>query len=242
MQALKGILDTLSYNPRIIHSDLGTEMTSARMGNFLKSSNIQQTFSKQSTHAYQVERFIGTIKNLLKAYRIENNTQSFVNQIPQILKTYNSRTHRTIGMAPESVNEYNSPEISERLYAKFKERTPKPYKFKVGEVVRIETNKTIFDKNDYNFSTEIFKIATRQRKDKLNIYEITSCNVKVSGFFYESELVSAHTTEEQLYHIDKIISEKTKGGKRYALVSFVGFPNNTDCNEWLLKDDIVDVN
>ncbi len=240
-EAVKTILESLNYKINTIHSDLGKEFKNALLSQFLLEKGIRQTFAKMSGHCHVVERFIKSIKMILKAYRLEKNTDRFIDNLPNLIELYNNRYHRSIGMSPSSVNEYNELFISDNLFNNWTERSPKQYKFQIGERVRIATDKTVFDKHDFNFSVEILKILTRERRDDINIYEISSCDDPVIGFFQESELVSVTKDENAPYEVDKFLAEKRMNNDIYVYVSFKNYPNNKHCNEWIRKRDIVNI-
>ena len=78
------------------------------------------------------------------------------------MKKYNNRKHKTIGMTPtEASDPKNAIDVLSRLTdhtsTKITSRKAKP-KFKVGDNVRISRQKDVFEKSDYNFSYEVFKI------------------------------------------------------------------------------------
>ena len=144
-------------------------------------------------------------------------------------------------MSPASVNEYNSLFISDKLFNNWTERAIKQYKFQLGEKIRIATDKTIFDKHDFNFSVEIFTIRSRERRDGINIYEISSCGEPLIGYFQESELVSVTKDKDDVYEIDKILSEKRINNEVHVLVKYKNYPNSKHCNDWIRKRDIVNI-
>ncbi len=237
---LKTILSGLEHKVRTIHSDLGKEFVAHQTGGFLKQLGIQQTFAKMSGHCYVVERFIKSMRAIFRAYRLENDTSRFIDKIPELVKLYNNRYHRTLGMSPASVNEYNSLFVTDRIFNSWKDRRPKPFKFRINDVVRIATQKTVFDKHDFNFSTELFNVTHRERRDGVNIYQIEGCGEPIIGYFQESELVSVQK-EDAEREIEKIISEKKVNGETFVYVKFRNYPSNKHCNQWIRKRDIINI-
>ncbi len=239
MKALDKIISQLPFKPHAIYTDLGIEFKSHYMMDYLKKKRILQFFAKASGHAQYCERYIGTLKRIFKAYRIENKTDHFIHKLPQLLRIYNNRIHSSIGMAPINVNSYNEGFIVDRIQSQWKERKEKPFKFKLNDNVRITTQKTIFEKYSHKYSDEIFQISKRYRKDKLNIYELSSCDEPLIGTFYESELVYAGDTKDKYFEIEKFLDEKKIGDDVYVYVKYLNY--NKNCNQWILKKSLIDV-
>ena len=245
VKALDAMFKTMKFFPQKIHSDLGSENTSAVMRNYLKKNHIQQTFAMQSTHGARVERIIGSLRGLFRRYREQNNTYSFVKAIPDLVRSYNSRIHSSIGVPPMSVNAYNSGYIADFEYRNWVDRVDKPYEYSLHSLVRIALQKNVIgDKYDTPFSEQIYEIFFRGRSDHVNIYRVQSCDKsEVLGTFYAAEL-SPVDGKEAIYHIDNFIREEVRGRGRnkevFVLVSWKGFPNK-QCNSWIKKSSVVSV-
>ena len=238
--ALDKILSSMPILPQKVSSDLGAEFISGNMRQFLKSKGIRQNFARQSTHSVMVERIIRILRILFRTYREENNTQAFVSAIPRLVEIYNGRKHSSLSVPPASVNSYNSGYISDHLYRNWVERTNKPYKYKIHDLVRILLEKpAIGDKYVSNYSSEIFSVSIRQRFDHVNTYELVACDQeKIVGLWYEHEL-SLVKGKDALHRIDKLLQEEKRGKVVWVLVSWRGF--HKSCNSWVKKSDIVDL-
>jgi hypothetical protein len=76
-------------------------------------------------------------------YMTRRRTNRWVDALDDIVKSYNSSYHRSIGTAPNDVTSGNEEEIARRLYP------PKPpllYKYDVRDRVRITKYKHVFQK------------------------------------------------------------------------------------------------
>lgn len=242
VSALEIILDDrIGHKISVLNSDLGKEFTGKAMRTFLAMRGIRQTFAKQSTHAQICERFIRSIRNLIRAYMVQHNTHRFIDRLQDLINVYNNRKHSSIGMSPNSMTEYTGGFGSDYESLKWKERTrPRSFKFKIGDKVRIATVRSIFDKHTYNYSTEEFTVHKRSIKDNVNVYELRDCaNDDLEGLFYEHELVKILVKPNQAYTINKLIKEEKRNGVKYVYVSFKGFPN-PKCNQWIPKADLLD--
>ncbi len=239
--AMGQILDDVSGHIKGIHSDRGSEFVSSEFVRLLKRRNIIQTFAKQSLKAVMAERVISSLRKLFRGYRISNNTLSFVHKLQDFVHIYNSRIHSSTKQSPNTINDYNATFASDELYKGYEPRPIKPYKFKIGDSVRISTEKTLFDKYSGNFSEEIFNVAMRYRKDGLNIYEIEGCSGPILGSFYQGDLLLVRDAKDRAYQIEKFLDEKMINKTKHVLVKFRGYPDNDKCNAWLRKSDVVDI-
>jgi len=159
-----------------------------------------------------------------------------VSILPEVLKTYNNRIHRTIGMTPvEASDPQNSAEVFLRLSQKKSKSKTKKHapKFSVGDFVRISRQKGVFEKgHEYNFSYEVFKISKVKVTDPITYLLVDWNDDPIEGAFYENEILK--TKLPDYVEVDKVLGERKRGKKKEYLVSFLGW--NKKFNEWLLED------
>ena len=88
--------------PKILQSDNGLEFKNNILNTFLLSVNVNQVYSKSYTPQTQgaVERCNRTIKGMIFRYLTSNNTNNWVNILPQITENYNNSKHSSIGISP----------------------------------------------------------------------------------------------------------------------------------------------
>ena len=95
---------------------------------------------------------------MMKSF-VKNNNNIWYNILPNLIKTYNNRYHRTIKMKPIDVNKSNEKHIKNTVYNY--NITDKIPKFKINDLVRISLKRRqLFDKPSENikWSEELFKI------------------------------------------------------------------------------------
>ena len=100
------------------------------------------------------------------------------------MKTYNNRFHKTIGMSPiEASDPKNAAEVFLSLTP---EKNTKKQKitFKVGDYVRISRQKDVFEKDGYNFSYEVFKVADVLNTDPVTYKLVDYDGDPIDGSFY----------------------------------------------------------
>ena len=112
--------------PQRILSDRGSEFVSRRFQNNLKKYNIRPRYANYK--AGTVERFQRSLQSLIAKYQRHNNTKRFISELPLIVKTYNSRYHRTIRMSPANADkDSNRPAVRralKRYYGRVAEKSP----------------------------------------------------------------------------------------------------------------------
>ena len=161
-------------------------------------------------------------------YFTANNTKRWIDVLSKLVANYNNTVHRSIKMKPNDVRKRDEIRIARLLYPPSK---TKPFKFDIGDLVRISKAKKAFRKGYLpNWSTEIFKVVSRFRRVN-PVYEIEDLNGdKVKGKFYNEELVKTAMPED--FHIEKIIrKKKERNGRTKYLVKWVGY--DTSFNSWV---------
>ena len=230
-KAMKSVLKEVDYAPKHIQSDHGGEFYNQRFAKLMEQYNINHYSTYSTKKASIVERVIRTLKSWLYKEFSARGSYKWINILPDIIKKYNYKVHRTTGMRPADV----TPRTRIHAY-KHSNIVSKP-KFHVGDIVRINKYKNIFEKGyTANWTTELFKI-TKVRKIKPTTYLISDMSGQpVKGCFYEQELQK--TRNPDIYLVEKILRRKKYAdGRRKIYVKWLGLPNKE--NSWILENDII---
>lgn len=196
IRAFKIILIKARYRPRNLHTDKGREFVNKSFLNFLGQNDI--TFYKAAdptTKAAICERYIRSMKSLIYRYFTYLGTTKYCDVLDGLVGLYNSREHRSIGMAPLEVNEKNILQVWENLNARIIKRQ-KPL-LHCGDFVRLAKAKEVFDKGyKPSWTSEIF-IVKKVIPHAQPVYEVKDeKDNDISGVFYEPELQKVHRTPE----------------------------------------------
>ena len=181
-----------------------------------------------------VERWIRTMKERMWKYFTDNNTNRYVDVLPDLVKGYNNTRHSSIKMTPvEASQKKNELEVWRTLYPDHLERRDINPEFSVGDKVRISKKKKTFEKGyTTRWTEEIFTIVEVKRTSPVT-YKIADLNgEEIKGSFYEPEL---QKTSQQLFRIEKVI----KRGKKKSLVKWKGYSD--DFNSWVDNKDLVNL-
>ena len=179
-----------------------------------------------------VERWIRTMKERMWKYFTDNNTNHYVDVLPDLVKGYNNTRHSSIKMTPVEASKKKNELTVWRTPDHLEIRDINP-EFSVGDKVRISKKKKTFEKGyTTRWTEEIFMIVEVKRTSPVT-YKIADLNgEEIKGSFYEPEL---QKTSQQLFRIEKVI----KRGKKKSLVKWKGYSG--DFNFWVDNKDIVNL-
>lgn len=237
LEAFKKILKMSGRKPEKIHADRGSEFINRKFQTFLKQKNIGFYHTNNETKASVVERFNRTFKQRMYRYFTWKGTLKFVDILQDLVDSYNNSYHRSIKRTPSSVNKSNADEVWKTLYENSALKRS-PYKFKVGDQVRISKMKRMFEKGYLpNWSEEIFTISKRIPRNP-PVYKLKEFDGdELEGTFYEQELQKVQTKgDEEVYKIEKILKTRKRGKTIECYVKWLGYPDKY--NSWINKKDI----
>jgi len=230
----EAIQNILPKGVKNIQSDQGNEFFNKHFKALMQKLGINHYHTYSTTKAAIVERFQRTLKNWLFREISAQGSYRWLDLLPKLIKKYNNKIHRSIGMKPNQVNVKNSKTVYKNLLLSSKAnklKVKKP-KFKVGDSVRISKHKHVFSKSyTPSWTTELFTIIKiKNTKPTTYILKDENGNI-IKGGFYEQELLK--TKYKDMYLIEKILSRK--GDKLY--VKWLGFPNSK--NSYINVKDIL---
>ena len=182
-----------------------------------------------------VERFNRTFKQRLYRYMTTYNTPSFLSTLQALVRGYNASFHRSIGMAPNEVDDDNAREVWERLYDDKKKKKKKKAAFKVGDRVRLNKKHRPFKKGYLpGWTEEVFVVSKVRLDGNVVTYKVSEWDdTAIKGTFYEEDLQKVTTADDDLFRIDSVVKRK----KDTILVRWKGWPAKYD--SWINKKDLV---
>ena len=181
-----------------------------------------------------VERWIRTMKERMWKYFTDNNTNHYVDILPDLVGDYNNTWHSSIKMTPvEASKKKNELTVWRNLYPNRLNIIKINPKFSIGDKVRIIKKKKTFEKGyTTRWTEEIFTITKINRTSPVT-YKIADLNgEEIQGTFYEPEL---QKTSQQLFRIEKVIEK----GSNKSLVKWKGYSD--DFNSSVDNKDIVNI-
>lgn len=132
VRAMRVLLEKMG-TPEMIYCDEGSEFNNKGFKKLMDEYGIELVLTMR--HAGVVERFNRTIKNMMSKYLQATKTKTISKVLPKLLDNYNNSYHKSIGMAPNEVNEKNYLQVWHNLAKRSKK--VKRSKLEVGDKVRI---------------------------------------------------------------------------------------------------------
>ena len=181
-----------------------------------------------------VERWIRTMKEKMWKYFTDNNTNVYVDILPDLVEDYNNTRHSSIKMTlVEASKKKNELTVWRNLYPNRLNIIDINPKFSIGDKVRISKKKALFEKGyTTRWTEEVFTITKINHTSPIT-YKIADLNgEEIDGTFYEPEL---QKTSQQLFRIEKVIEK----GKNKSLVKWKSYSD--DFNSWVDNKDVVNI-
>ena len=152
------ILTTSKRKLLKIESDRGSEFYNSIFQNFLKNINIHHYSRFTDKGPSIVERFIRTLRNLLKKTVFLAGEASWINELPSVVEQYNNTNHHSNKMTP---NQASKKSNKKSVYNNLKDaREIQKPKFKLGQLVRTADIKKVFSKGDStNYRYKLYTIT-----------------------------------------------------------------------------------
>lgn len=229
-------LDAVLSTNRMKHlqTDQGLEFYNTHVQKLLKKYGINHYSTYSDKKASVVERFNRSLKELMYRKFTEVGNYKWIKILPSLIKQYNERKHRTIGMAPIEVNKRNEHIVKQNINSNRQhyKNVDKRIQFKVGDRVRISKYKKVFAKGYLpNWTNEIFTVHSVQPTIPITYKVKDYRNNVIEGSFYGHELKKAKFTD--VYLVEKVL--RRKGDK--VLVRWLGFDGSHD--SWINKSELV---
>ena len=151
-----------------------------------KNIHLYHTFSeKKSAFA---ERNIRSLKSIIYKYLEDKWSYSYIDKLPQFVKTINTRINRITKIAPAKVTKADVPRLLS-LSINSSSQQVRPPRYKVGDFVRISKADIPFRKGyKQTFTNEVFEIFDIPTKAPPTYSLIDSRLEPLRGKFYELEL------------------------------------------------------
>ena len=239
VKAFERILKKMELPPQRVVSDRGSEFTSAAFTNTLKKYGIKPIYV--NFKAGIVERFQRSLQSLIYKYLKYTKNNTFINSLPALLQTYNSRYHRIIKMSPRDAeifeNRFKVRKALKSYYSKTKEKNPS---LNLGDKVRVQRQKEKFSRGyDDIFTDEIYNISAINRSLPVPMYSLTTFDghTELLANFYGNELQKVSGLPFKILEILKTEIMPQGITRHYAKVKV----NNKQYFAWVNKKDVENV-
>lgn len=245
-RALREWAESLRVLPKHLVTDRGLEFRNAAVQTLLREKGIDWYPLGGSFKASIAERVNKTLQVLIFKYLTHVEGVRYIDVLPQLVRTYNRRPHRTLkGATPNYAdlvrNEKKIQAIHHARYEKVAQKRKTHLPFKVGDLVRIKTEaKTVSSsRRAYaeQFQGEFFRIMRINRTMPIAMYHLRSLDTGdlIEGGFYANEL---QRQRGDVYKIERVFpGVRRRNGVREVKVRWKYFGPQHD--EWIREDSIV---
>ena len=233
--AFISVVDSSSRKPKKIWVDKGAEFYNSTFKKWMAANDCIMYSTFGESKSVIVERFNKTLKTKMWYFFTKENTRRWVDELPKLLRWYNTRVHSRLGMSPmEAIKRKNKGVVAEAQVEKAKDYDPdstvtgetrKP-KYEVGDVVRISRLKGIFEKGYLpSWSREVFTVVEVQvpfsAKSPI-IYKLKDRSGEIlQGAFYTEELQKVKYPDVLL--VESVLKKKKVGSETHLLVKWLGY-------------------
>lgn len=246
IDAFERLFNRAGVVPWKLMTDQGLEFTAKRVQEYFHSKELQHfpMFTSPKFHAGMAERANRSIKERLYRYFTERRTHRWIDVIQDIVNGINNSPNSSIGMRPVDVTFANAEKLRARLREEAESKhQPKRWRtrrFRVGDRVRVEKGKQVFQKGYMpNFTGELFTVE----RVRCVPYQPPTYRIKndagevVKGWFYASDLCRVAEPRksakrwEHLYDIERVMEKQKRDGIEYCLVKWKGY--GSEHNSWI---------
>ncbi|KAL3109395.1 hypothetical protein niasHT_015240 [Heterodera trifolii] len=150
------------YIPWKVLTDQGKEFTARAVQQFFRTNDVEHfcMLTSPQFHAGMAERANRSIKERLYRYFTERNTYKWIDVVQDLVRAINHLPNSTIGMCPADVNFQNAETLRQKLHNAAENVVRRQPRYRVGDRVRIEKYKHVFQKGYLpRFTNELFTVA-----------------------------------------------------------------------------------
>jgi hypothetical protein len=240
--------------PTMVRSDQGMEFCAKVVQTMLGEAGVQHWVTQNQVKANYAERVIKTIKSKIFRYMLEQGNHRYIDHLQDFVISYNASKHRSLGRPPQDVKTDNESEVRLDQYLlkhpikkeiktekkKRKRKKKSPYKYKIGNEVRLSYTRSLFDREyQQKWTGEVFKVRGRYMRDGIPVYQLEDLMADpIEGTMYSEELQPVHIDENTVYRIDKVLRHRNRGGRKEVLVRWLGWPDKF--NTWIEASEVKD--
>lgn len=261
-EAMKQVFDQ-GRKPLRLRSDKGKEFVNKQVQSYLKEINVHHFVTQNEPKANYAERVIKTIKMKIFRFMLSQQTHRYIDNLQHFVDSYNGTLHSSLGQQPKDITPENEDESRLQQYLiknkrkkrqqkphvevklagkkkKKKRRKRSPYRYKIGDLVRVSHTKALFDREyQQKWTGEIFKVSHRYMRDKIPVYKLDDWQDEpITGTFYTQELQGVWVDENTEFKIGKILKYRTQRGQKQALIRWLHWPARFD--SWIPSTNIQD--
>ncbi|KAL3124255.1 hypothetical protein niasHT_006643 [Heterodera trifolii] len=180
------------YIPWKVLTDQGKEFTARAVQQFFRAKDVEHfcMLTSPQFHAGMAERANRSIKERLYRYFTERNTYKWIDVVQDIVRAINHSPNSSIGMRPADVNFKNAEALRQKLHNSAENVVRRQPKYAVGDRVRIEKYKHVFQKGYLpRFTNELFTVAEVHTERSPVVYRLRDDKNEIISGTVEQQFV-----------------------------------------------------
>ncbi|KAL3072138.1 hypothetical protein niasHT_036140 [Heterodera trifolii] len=180
------------YIPWKVLTDQGKEFTARAVQQFFRAKDVEHfcMLTSPQFHAGMAERANRSIKERLYRYFTERNTYKWIDVVQDIVRAINHSPNSSIGMRPVDVNFKNAEALRQKLHNSAENVVRRQPKYAVGDRVRIEKYKHVFQKGYLpRFTNELFTVAEVHTERSPVVYRLRDDKNEIISGTVEQQFV-----------------------------------------------------
>lgn len=239
--ALQSIVTAMGDKPESIFCDRGKEFVNRVVRDYLHEQQIKLEHPSSEKKAAIIERCNRTVQSILYRFLAHNQTRTYINNLQELIDSYNHRVHRTIKMTPTEAETNDKQQellqTHQDRYAKIAQQRKKP-RYSVGDRVLVANiAKSRFRRGyEQSFNFEQFEIVQVKTNQPVPMYVLRSLNddTIVDGSFYGEEL---SVVRGDVFKVDTVLKRRRYRGRNQVFVKWRGFDHTH--NQWINASELV---
>ncbi|KAL3110903.1 hypothetical protein niasHT_014840 [Heterodera trifolii] len=190
--AFSRIFKRSKYIPWKVLTDQGKEFTARAVQHFFRAKDVEHfcMLTSPQFHAGMAERANRSIKERLYRHFTERNTYKWIDVVQDIVRAINHLPNSTIGMCPADVNFKNAEALRQKLHDAAENVVRRQPRYRVGDRVRIEKYKHVFQKGYLpRFTNELFTVTEVHTERSPVVYRLRDDHNEIISGTVEQQFV-----------------------------------------------------
>jgi hypothetical protein len=233
--------------------DKGTEFHNRTVRRLLREEGVNIISPTTEIKAGIAERFNKSLQSLIYKYMTQNETNRYIDVLPQLVSGYNNRGHRSLAyMSPNQAEMLkNRARVRQlqlkrfhkiRVAALRRENNKSTRQLSVGDVVRIrarDPNWRFRRSYHQQFSPDYFSIERKFDRLSVPMFELRSLDSEKieEQRFYKEQL---QKVTGEIYRIERVVRRRVRrGGRAESFVKWMHFGSKH--NTWVFDDELLNI-
>ncbi len=247
-RAIRHWLTHLDAPPRVFTTDLGLEFRNRAVQALLREFGVEWRGAVGTLKACFAERANKLLQILIHKYLTHGETLRYVDKLRALVRTYNTRGHRTLeGMSPRAADRpANEAAVQAILHAQYERRgrgrarRQANLRFRVGDLVRLKTHagKVSSSRRAYaqQFHGEYYRVVRINRTLPIPMFHLRLLDTGelIKGGLYAEQL---QRQRGNIFLIERVFMHRVRRGVPWIFVKWMWF--GPRWNEWIREDSVV---